>query len=70
MSVSALDHVVIAVSDWEWSNAFYRDVLGVELVQTDKGRWAYAIGGIPAERARPRVDARPSRAGSRPAGEQ
>jgi catechol 2,3-dioxygenase-like lactoylglutathione lyase family enzyme len=27
-----LDHVVIAVSDWERSNRFYRDVLGAELV--------------------------------------
>jgi catechol 2,3-dioxygenase-like lactoylglutathione lyase family enzyme len=39
-----LDHVVIAVSDWERSNAFYRDVLGAELVQLDRGRWAYRIG--------------------------
>jgi catechol 2,3-dioxygenase-like lactoylglutathione lyase family enzyme len=28
----ALDHVVIAVSDWERSNAFYGDVLGAEVV--------------------------------------
>jgi catechol 2,3-dioxygenase-like lactoylglutathione lyase family enzyme len=28
-----LDHVVIHVSDWERSNAFYRDVLGAELVE-------------------------------------
>lgn len=41
----ALDHVVIAVSDWERSNAFYRDVLSAELVELDKGRWAYALGG-------------------------
>jgi catechol 2,3-dioxygenase-like lactoylglutathione lyase family enzyme len=32
----ALDHVVIAVSDWARSNAFYRDVLGAELVELDK----------------------------------
>jgi catechol 2,3-dioxygenase-like lactoylglutathione lyase family enzyme len=25
-----LDHVVIAVSDWKRSNAFYRDVVGAE----------------------------------------
>lgn len=25
-----LDHCVIAVSDWDRSNAFYRDVLGAE----------------------------------------
>jgi catechol 2,3-dioxygenase-like lactoylglutathione lyase family enzyme len=30
-----IDHVVIGVSDWERSNAFYRDVLGAELI--DKG---------------------------------
>jgi catechol 2,3-dioxygenase-like lactoylglutathione lyase family enzyme len=35
---------VIAVSDWERSNRFYRDVLGAELVALDKGRWAYRIG--------------------------
>jgi catechol 2,3-dioxygenase-like lactoylglutathione lyase family enzyme len=28
-----LDRVVIAVSDWERSNAFYRDVLGAEVVE-------------------------------------
>ena len=28
----SIDHVVIAVSDWERSNAFYRDVLGAEIV--------------------------------------
>jgi catechol 2,3-dioxygenase-like lactoylglutathione lyase family enzyme len=39
-----LDHVVIAVSDFERSNAFYRDVLGAELVETD-GRVAYRFGG-------------------------
>ncbi len=32
-----LDHAVIAVSDWAESNAFYRDVLGAELVETDGG---------------------------------
>ena len=39
-----LDHVVIAVSDWERSNAFYRDVLGAELVPLGPGRFAYAFG--------------------------
>ena len=27
-----LDHCVIHVSDWERSNAFYRDVIGAEVV--------------------------------------
>jgi catechol 2,3-dioxygenase-like lactoylglutathione lyase family enzyme len=40
-----LDHVVIAVSDWERSNAFYRDVLGVEGVELDLGRNAYRLPG-------------------------
>ena len=38
-----LDHVVIAVSDLQRSNAFYRDVLGAEIVEID-GRVAYRIG--------------------------
>jgi catechol 2,3-dioxygenase-like lactoylglutathione lyase family enzyme len=39
-----LDHVVIAVSDFERSNAFYRDVLGVDVVEID-GRVAYRLDG-------------------------
>jgi catechol 2,3-dioxygenase-like lactoylglutathione lyase family enzyme len=35
---------VIAVSDWERSDAFYRDVLGAELVELGQGRWAYRFG--------------------------
>jgi catechol 2,3-dioxygenase-like lactoylglutathione lyase family enzyme len=31
-----LDHCVIAVSDWRRSNAFYRDVLGAEVIQRDE----------------------------------
>jgi catechol 2,3-dioxygenase-like lactoylglutathione lyase family enzyme len=38
-----LDHCVLHVSDWEVSNAFYRDVVGAELVQSD-GRTAYRFG--------------------------
>jgi catechol 2,3-dioxygenase-like lactoylglutathione lyase family enzyme len=38
-----LDHCVIHVSDWEVSNAFYRDVAGAELVESD-GRTAYRFG--------------------------
>jgi len=39
-----LDHCVIAVSDWERSNAFYRDVLGAEIVQTDESFGHYRFG--------------------------
>ena len=38
-----LDHCVIHVSDWARSNAFYRDVLGAELIARGKG-WAYRFG--------------------------
>ena len=38
-----LDHVVIAVTDFARSNAFYRDVLAAEVVEAD-GRVAYRIG--------------------------
>jgi catechol 2,3-dioxygenase-like lactoylglutathione lyase family enzyme len=44
-----LDHVVIAVSDWETSNAFYRDVCGAELVELTEPpptRWRYRFGDI------------------------
>ena len=39
-----LDHLVVAVTDWSRSNAFYRDVLGAELVEMSRGRWAYRFG--------------------------
>ncbi len=38
-----LDHCVIHVADWERSNAFYRDVVGAELVPRGPG-WAYRLG--------------------------
>jgi catechol 2,3-dioxygenase-like lactoylglutathione lyase family enzyme len=38
-----LDHIVIAVSDFGRSNAFYRDVLDAEIVEVD-GRVAYRVG--------------------------
>lgn len=38
-----LDHCVIAVSDWERSNAFYRDVLGAEVVPRGS-TYAYRFG--------------------------
>ena len=41
-----LDHVVIAVGDWERSNAFYADVVGAEVVRApgDPPRWRYRFG--------------------------
>jgi len=40
-----LDHCVIHVSDWDRSNAFYRDVVGAEVVERGKG-YAYRFGGV------------------------
>jgi catechol 2,3-dioxygenase-like lactoylglutathione lyase family enzyme len=39
-----IDHVVIHVSDWERSNAFYREVLGAELIRGNRGRTHYRLG--------------------------
>ena len=38
------DHCVIHVSNWTSSNAFYRDVLGAELIDRGHGTWAYRFG--------------------------
>jgi catechol 2,3-dioxygenase-like lactoylglutathione lyase family enzyme len=40
-----LDHVVIAVTDYERSNRFYADVLGVEVQELSRGRYAYKLPG-------------------------
>ncbi|MCJ2089074.1 VOC family protein [Methylobacterium sp. E-005] len=40
-----LDHCVIHVSDWTRSNAFYRDVVGAEIVARGDG-YAYRFGGV------------------------
>jgi catechol 2,3-dioxygenase-like lactoylglutathione lyase family enzyme len=43
MAEIRFDHCVIAVREWERANAFYRDVLGAELVQRGPG-YAYRFG--------------------------
>ncbi len=60
MDVS-LDHVVIHVSDWSRSNAFYRDVLDAELIETeDDGRARrYRFGESQLNVHGPGVDASP-----------
>jgi catechol 2,3-dioxygenase-like lactoylglutathione lyase family enzyme len=45
VGVAGLDHVVIAVTDYERSNRFYADVLGVEVVEISRGRYAYRLPG-------------------------
>src|ERR1700758_4950292 len=70
MGVAGLDHVVIAVTDYERSNRFYADVLGAEVIEISHGRYAYRLpggqqlnvpgpGGSPVPRA-----ARPVRPGN------
>lgn len=41
-----IDHVVIAISDWERSNAFYAEVCGAEVVALGDppNRWRYRFG--------------------------
>jgi catechol 2,3-dioxygenase-like lactoylglutathione lyase family enzyme len=51
-----LDHSVIAVSNWEVSNRFYRDVVGAELVAADSGRVAYRLGDTQLNVHGPGVD--------------
>jgi catechol 2,3-dioxygenase-like lactoylglutathione lyase family enzyme len=41
---TTLDHCVIHVTDWTRANAFYRDVLGAELIDCGHGTWAYRFG--------------------------
>jgi catechol 2,3-dioxygenase-like lactoylglutathione lyase family enzyme len=53
-----LDHCVIHVSDWERSNAFYRDVIGAEPVRRGAG-WAYRLGDQQLNAHGPGVDAHP-----------
>ena len=44
MTEIRIDHCVIHVSDWERSNAFYRDVVGATIVEYPNGRYAYRFG--------------------------
>jgi catechol 2,3-dioxygenase-like lactoylglutathione lyase family enzyme len=39
-----IDHCVVAVSDWERSNAFYRHVLGAQIDQKDEWFGHYRFG--------------------------
>jgi catechol 2,3-dioxygenase-like lactoylglutathione lyase family enzyme len=55
----ALDHCVIAVSDWERSNAFYADVLGAEVVTVGAG-FAYRFGSTQLNLHGPGVDGEPN----------
>jgi catechol 2,3-dioxygenase-like lactoylglutathione lyase family enzyme len=51
-----LDHSIVAVSDWEVSNRFYRDVLVAELVPAGPDRVAYRLGDTQLNVHGPGVD--------------
>jgi catechol 2,3-dioxygenase-like lactoylglutathione lyase family enzyme len=53
-----LDHCVIHISDWERSNAFYRDVIGAEVVPRGAG-FAYRFGDTQLNCHGPGVTANP-----------
>ncbi|AWN44172.1 VOC family protein [Methylobacterium durans] len=56
-----LDHCVIHVSDWDRSTAFYRDVLGAEVIPVGRGV-VFRFGGVqlnvhgPGQIGEPRAD--------------
>jgi catechol 2,3-dioxygenase-like lactoylglutathione lyase family enzyme len=59
MHAPRLDHCVVHVTEWDRSNAFYRDVLGAELIERGEGTWAYRFGGQQLNVHGPGVDAEP-----------
>jgi catechol 2,3-dioxygenase-like lactoylglutathione lyase family enzyme len=52
-----LDHVVIAVTDWDRSVRFYRDVMGAQVVDHPDGRVAFRFGDQQLNVHGPGVDA-------------
>jgi catechol 2,3-dioxygenase-like lactoylglutathione lyase family enzyme len=58
MSNVKFDHCVLHVSDWDRSNAFYRDVMGAELIPRGAG-WAYRFGDVQLNLHGPGADAVP-----------
>ncbi len=55
----SLDHCVIHVADWQRSNAFYRAVLGAEIVPHSKG-FMYRLGDRQLNCHGPGVDGDPN----------
>ena len=52
------DHCVIHVSDWERSNAFYRDVMGAEVIRRGQG-WVYRFADMQLNCHGPGLDSSP-----------
>ncbi len=53
-----LDHCVIHVSEWDRSNAFYRDVMGADVILMGN-RWVYRFGDTQLNLHGPGLDATP-----------
>jgi catechol 2,3-dioxygenase-like lactoylglutathione lyase family enzyme len=53
------DHCVVHVSNWARSNAFYRDVLGAEVVELAPNRYSYRFGDYQLNLHGPGVMAEP-----------
>jgi catechol 2,3-dioxygenase-like lactoylglutathione lyase family enzyme len=53
-----IDHTVVTVTDWERSNAFYRDVLGAEVIPRGPV-YAYRLGNAQLNAHGPGFDAHP-----------
>jgi catechol 2,3-dioxygenase-like lactoylglutathione lyase family enzyme len=51
-----LDHCVVHVSDWTRSKAFYRDVLGAEILDRPNGGFVYRFGDKQLNLHRPAHD--------------
>ena len=62
-----LDHTVVTVSQWERSNAFYRDVLGAEVVPRGPV-WAYRMRNAQLNVHGPGFEAYPLPAAQTPPG--
>ena len=58
MTKLKLDHCVIHVLDWTRSNAFYRDVMGAEVVPRGNG-WVYRFGDLQLNCHGPGLDPTP-----------
>jgi catechol 2,3-dioxygenase-like lactoylglutathione lyase family enzyme len=58
MDALSLDHLVIHVTGWDRSNAFYREVLGAEVIERGAG-YAYRIGSQQLNCHGPGVDPDP-----------
>lgn len=58
MTKIKFDHCVIHVSDWERSNAFYRDVLGAEIIPRGGG-FMYRFGEVQLNLHGPRLSPTP-----------